>query len=206
MTTTAPPTTPHLSLRMSARDLVTIGIFAALYTVLTVAASMLGIISPPMMLVSTGVAIIVGAVPYMLLLTRVQHPGMITVFAIVSGAVYVLIGTLLVAYLLMVALALVAEVIVWAGRYRSTLAGGLSYAVFSLWFFGPVMPLLYAREDYLTMPCMESAGADYVAGVDALFTTPVILAVAVGCLVCGAIGAVLGARMLRRHFVRAGLA
>ncbi|MEB4614924.1 MptD family putative ECF transporter S component [Leucobacter sp. M11] len=194
------------SLRMSARDLISIGIFAALYFVLSLAASLIGIINPPMMIVSTGLAIIIGAIPFMLFLTRVRHPGMITLFAIISGALYVLTGTLLIGLILMVGLALIAELIVWAGRYRSTTAGILAYTVFSIWFFGPILPLLYARDDYLSMPGLTSAGPEYVAGVDALFTTPVILAVGVGCAVCGLIGGLLGARVLRKHFVRAGLA
>lgn len=205
MTTTDTPTR-SVSLRMSARDLITIGIFAALYFVLSMAASLLGIINPPMMIVSTGLAIVIGAIPFMLFLTRVTHAGMITLFALISGALYVLTGTLLIGLILMLVLALIAELIVWVGRYRSTTAGILAYTAFSVWFFGPILPLLYAREDYLSMPGLQSAGADYVAGVDALFSTPVILAVGVGCAICGLIGGFLGARLLRKHFVRAGLA
>lgn len=199
-------TSERFSLRMSARDLVNIGIFAALYTVITFAVTMLGIINPPMMLVATGLSIIAGGVPFMLFLTRVDHAGMITVFAVVAGAVYTLMGTLPIAYLLMVVLALVAEVVVWFGRYRSVIAGTVAYAVFSIWFFGPVMPLLYARDDYLNHPGMQSAGADYVAGVDALFSPTVVIAVAIGSAICGLIGGAFGARLLRRHFVPAGLA
>lgn len=206
MTATTPSIDRTLSVRMTPRDLINIGIFAALYTVLSFAASMLGIISPPMMIVSTGVAIVIGAVPFMLFLTRVRHLGMITVFALISGALYVLMGTLLIGLLLMMGLALIAEAIVWAGRYRSTVAGVLAYAVFSVWFLGPVLPLVYAREDYLNMPGLQSAGTDYVAGVDALFSTPVIIALGVGCAVCGLVGGALGARLLRTHFLRAGLA
>lgn len=200
-------TTPaRTSRRFSARDLLSVAIFAVIYFVLVFAINMLGIISPLVMLFTLPLSVIVTGIPYLLFLTRVKQPGMVTLFGLVVSVLYLFSGHPWIATLLTISLSLIAEVIVWAGRYRSRWAAIAAYTVFSLWFIGPMLPLLINREEYLSSPGMQMMGADYVASFDRIVSVPAVLIMFTATFVCGVLGGLLGAAMLKKHFVRAGLA
>lgn len=78
--------------------------------------------------------------------------------------------------------------------------------MFGLSFVTLFLPLLIDREGYMHSAAWKEMGAGYAETFDRLVTGPVILAVSAIVLVAAFVGALLGTRMLRKHFVRAGLA
>ena len=114
----APPRAP-LSLRFSARDLLNVAIFAVIYFVVVFVIAMIGIVSPLVMLLTLPLAPIAAGIPYMLFVTRVRHAGMVTLFGIVVGLIYLLMGHPWQSTLVTIAVSVLAELIIWAGRYRS---------------------------------------------------------------------------------------
>ena len=201
-----PPARRGLSLRFSARDLLRVALFAVVFVVVTYAIGMLGILSPLVWLIIVLVQAIVGGVTVMLFLTRVKHAGMLTLFGIVVALFYLLSGNTLLSTAGIVVLALIAELILWAGRYRSKWATIWAYTVFGLSFFTPFLPLLIDREAYLASSSWTQMGEDYVRASDTLLSAPVIGGLAGAILVASFIGGLLGSAILRKHFVRAGLA
>ena len=194
------------SLKFSARDLMNIGIFVALYIVIVYVIGMLGIIGPVAMLVSLPVSAAIGGIPFMLFTTRIKHAGMLTVFGLVFSLLFMLTGHPWESVAFTVALAVVGEVILAAGKYRSKWAAILSYTVFSLWYFGPFIPMFRNREEYLNAPGMAEMGPDYIAQFDQIVSTPAVLGMTAAALVCGFLGALLGTALLSKHFRKAGLA
>lgn len=197
---------PHGPVRFTARDLLNVAIFAVIYFVIVFAIAMLGIVGPFAMLVTLPLSAVAAGVPYMLFVTRVRHAGMVALFGLAVGLLFLLEGHPWQSTVLTVGLSLVGEAILRAGRYRSPGAAIASYTVFSAWFIGPWIPMLLDREAYLHAPGMVAMGADYIAAFDRVVSVPALLVMLVATLVCGAVGALLGARLLRKHFTRAGLA
>ncbi|MEU6755473.1 MptD family putative ECF transporter S component [Streptomyces sp. NPDC046685] len=195
----------RIDIRMSPRDLINIGIFGALYIVTVGVFNLLEFISPVMTLVTSGLSIIAAGVPFMLFLTRVRHAGMVTVFAVIVTGFMLLIGSPPITFVIGVVAALIAEALLWMGRYRSRQLSVFAYAVFSTWFAGLFMPMLYAREEFLSSPYMEGMGAEYVDKLDKLLSPAVLIAFDVSTLVFGLIGGALGLRLLDKHFRKAGL-
>jgi energy-coupling factor transport system substrate-specific component len=191
---------------MSARDLINIGIFAALYTVIVYIFAMLGILGPVAMIVFLFLGIIVAGIPYMLFLTRVKHGGMVTLFGVITGGVFFLTGQPWPALVIAVLGSLVGEVLLWAGRYRSKWLAIAAYTVFSLWFIGSMLPLMLDPVGYYESLGMQQMGEEYIVGMQAVFTGPVLAIYCVGTAVSGVLGGLIGAAVLRKHFVRAGLA
>ncbi|MGV0409171.1 MptD family putative ECF transporter S component [Corynebacterium resistens] len=194
------------SVAMSGRDLITIGIFAAIYIVLFFAVTMFGFLNPVMMLVTLGLSIVIGAIPFMLFLARVRHAGMVALFSIVVGVVFLVAGYPPLAVAILVALGIVVEVILTATGYRSRWAGVFSYAVFSAWYVGPLLPLFYDREAYFSSPSMSQMGPEYVAGLDAFLSPAVLIGFDIATVILGFIGGVIALGLLRKNFARAGLA
>jgi energy-coupling factor transport system substrate-specific component len=196
----------RLSVAMSARDLLNVAIFAVIYFVVVYAIAMLGIISPLVMLLTLPLSIVVAGIPYMLFLTRVRHAGMVALFGTAIAVLYLISGQPLISTFLTVVVSVAAEAILWAGRYRSRWAAIGAYAVFSLWFIGPMLPLALNRAEYLSSPGMQAMGADYVAEFDRTVSATALWLYCLSTVVCGLIGGLLGAAALRKHFTRAGLA
>lgn len=207
--TTSPPasgaTSTGLSLRFSARDLVGVAIFAVIMVVVTYAVGMLGILSPLVWLAVVPVSVLVNGIVFMLFVTRVTHAGMVTLFGIVVALFYLLTGNTIFSTLGIILLAVIAEVVLRVGGYRSRWAAIWAYTIFALAFFTPFLPLVFDRENYLRSQSFTVMGEEYVAGADALITLPVLGALAVVVAVAGFFGGLLGSAMLRKHFLRAGL-
>ncbi|RCS62083.1 MULTISPECIES: MptD family putative ECF transporter S component [Microbacterium] len=209
MTDTALPpgsARPRLSLRFSARDLVNVAMFAVLMIVVTYAIGMLGIVSPLVWLAVVPVSVLVNGIVFMLFVTRVRHAGMVTLLGVVVALFYLLTGNTVFSSIGIIVLAVLAEVVLWGGGYRSRWAAIWAYTIFALSFFTPFLPLVFDREGYLTSPSFTRMGDEYVAGADALTTLPVLGVLAVAVAVAGFLGGLLGSAVLRKHFVRAGLA
>ena len=196
----------RFSLAMSGRDLMTIGIFLAIYIVLYFAITMFGFLNPVMMLVTLGLSIVVGAIPFMLFLTRVKHAGMVALFAIVLGVLLLVIGFPPLSIGILVSLAVVVELVLAVTGYRSRWAGVLSYTIFSVWNTAPRLPLFYDRQGYFSSPSMSRMGPEYTARLDAFLSTGVLIGFDIAAVVLGLIGGVIALRLLRKSFARAGLA
>ena len=196
----------RFSLAMSGRDLMTIGIFLAIYIVLYFAITMFGFLNPVMMLVTLGLSIVVGAIPFMLFLARVKHAGMVALFTIVLGILLLVIGFPPLSIGILVSLAVVVELVLAVTGYRSRWAGVLSYTIFSVWNTAPLLPLFYDRQGYFSSPSMSRMGPEYTARLDAFLSTGVLIGFDIAAVVLGLIGGVIALRLLRKSFARAGLA
>ena len=196
----------RFSLAMSGRDLMTIGIFLAIYIVLYFAITMFGFLNPVMMLVTLGLSIVVGAIPFMLFLARVKHAGMVALFTIVLGILLLVIGFPPLSIGILVALSVVVELVLAVTGYRSRWAGVLSYTIFSVWNTAPLLPLFYDRRGYFSSPSMSRMGPEYTARLDAFLSPGVLIGFDIAAVLLGLIGGVIALRLLRKNFARAGLA
>jgi energy-coupling factor transport system substrate-specific component len=196
----------RIDIRMSAQDLITIGIFAALYVVIVFTINMLGFLNPAVMLVALAAGIVAGGVPFMLFLTRVRHAGMVAIFAAITSGLMTLTGHPPIGFLLTLLCAFFAEVVLWFSRYRSPRMSVLAYMVYSLWYCTPLLPIFYARDEYFADPAMQQMGQDYIEQMKDLLSPTVLAVFSASTVLFGLLGGLLGLRMLRKHFEKAGLA
>lgn len=196
----------RFTLAMSGRDLMTIGIFLAIYIVLYFAVTMFGFLTPVMMLATLGLSVVIGAIPFMLFLSRVRHAGMVGLFAIVLGIVLLIVGFPPLSIAITIVLSIIIELVLAATGYRSRWAGVISYTIFSVWNTAPLLPLFYDRESFFSSPSMTRMGADYSAGLDAFLAPAVLIGFDIAVVVLGFIGGVIALGLLRKNFTRAGLA
>lgn len=197
---------PAGGIRFSARDLLNVGIFAVLYFVVVFVIAMLGIISPLVMLLTLPLSAIAAGIPYMLFLTRVRHPGMVTLFGVVVALLYLMMGQPWQSTIITIGLSVLAELVLRAGRYRSKWAAIGTYVVFSAWFIGPWVPFFLDPVGYLHTSAMTAMGEAYVQDFAEIVTVPTLSIMTVATLICGFLGALLGTALLRKHFRKAGLA
>ena len=99
----------------------------------------------------------------------------------------------------------VAEVIRAVARYRSFLGNAVAYAVFGLGMCGSPLPLWVFHDSFVSQIAEQGMGADYLASLDALSTTPMLIAMFAVTIVAGLAGAYIARCLFKKHFEKAGL-
>ena len=189
--------------QMEAKDLITAGIFTAIYFAVFFIFGMLGYIPMVYALLTLIIPIACG-VPYMLFLTKVKCFGMATVMSVLCGGLMVLTGHTVTPLITAAVFGLLADLIFMAGKYASKKCSVIGYSVFSLWIMGMMLPFWIMRDTFETM-MLNSMGADYTAATIGIFDK-VALLFPLMCIIGGVIGAFFGLAVLKRHFKKAGIA
>ena len=211
---TAPVATPDAARTLprgfkalSVPDLVTIGVFTAIYFVLVAVctfASAIVFAGFGSILLPALCALAAGCV-YMLLVARLGRFGGITVMGLVMGLFFLLSGHFILAFLANIVCALAADLIAAAGKYRSKAGILASYVVFSYGLTGPILPLWFMKDAYVAALEAKGKDASYIDGVFAQVNAGSFWLAMAAILVCALIGGWFGQRMCAKHFAKAGI-
>lgn len=187
--------------KLTTKDLITAGAFGAIYLVLLTVLSSILTIVPVLFLATPLIAGVVLGTVYMLYATKVPRTGAILVLAVLVG----LITSMATIYPLIFAVVwgIIAELIT-AKKHKSAGALAASYCVFNLTSMGPFFALVLAKDAFLES-CSAYYGAGYVATLDALTPSWIIVVLIALALVGGLLGGLFGKRVLKKHFVKAGI-
>lgn len=193
--------------KLSIPDLITIGVFTALYFVLVAIATFGSAILLPGVsnVLLPGIAALISGCVYMLLAAKVPHFGGITAMGTIVGLFLFVSGHFAVSLIIAVVCSVAADLIAKVGAYKSKKGLLLSYVVFSFGLTGPVLPLWLMRDAYVAS--LEARGKD-AAYIDKVFANinSVTLWVCIGAtIVLAVLGGLFGQRMLKKHFVKAGI-
>ncbi len=196
-------TTSKNSNRLTGKDLINVGIYSAIYFVIIMILAMTGYI-PIMMPLLCVFGPLIGGIPFMLFLTKVKKFGMILIMSIIMGIMMALTGMGFYSLPVAVASGLIAELIWNRAKYRKATASVFVCGVFNIWMWGNYLPLFTNPEGYFST--RQDFGADYEKALTALlppWMNPVLLA---SCFVFGVLGGLLGRVLLKKHFIKAGIA
>lgn len=189
--------------RINGKDLINIGIYAAIYCVIMTAISMIGFI-PVLMPLLAVLCPLIGGIPMMLFYTKVKKFGMITIMSIIIGVFLMVTGMGIWPAIFGVVVGPIADFIAKSGGYASAKKSALSYATMCLIVFGCFLPLYLNIEEYFST--RQSYGEEYVAALTSVmqpWTAPLIF---IAAFVFGLLGAILGQKLLKKHFEKAGIA
>lgn len=187
------------------RTLINVGVFTAIYIVITFGTAMLGVVNPVMMFVGWLLGLLLGGIVITLFLARTRAFGALTLLALLVGLFmaftghvwYTVVGTLI--------FGVIADAIGRSANYRPGTRTSLAYAVFSLWLAVPLFPIFYQADVYFEETA-TNMGAEYTEQMAALVTPWLIVAWAVVIFFFAWFSGWVGTRVLRKHFEKAGLA
>lgn len=191
---------------LTVRDLVTTGVFTALFFVLTMIGGMFTATNPVLtFLMPPVVALLTGPV-YLLLIAKVPKHGPVVILGVVMGLLIFVTGMYWLYAVACVVMAVFADLIAGAGRFTNRTLNVVSFLVFSLNPLGSylmlwISPSTYAN--YLVGKGTEQAYMDTMLATGAAWVLPAMIA---GIVVCGLASALLGQRLLRKQFEKAGIA
>ena len=190
--------------KLQAKDLINLGLFTVLYFVLGCCVAIpIGFVPVFLPILGALWSLITG-IPFMLFLTRVKKFGMVTLMGILSGLLMGLTGMGFWGVPMGVIFGLLGDMILKSGGYRSAKKSLFGYAVFSLWMVGTYIPMYFTVEASWRS-FADSFGEEYADRVMAVMPMWSSLLVVAGIFLFAILGGMLGRRLLRKHFAKAGI-
>ena len=188
--------------KLKGKDLITIGIFSAIYFVINFAFMLLGGIHPVLWMLMPGFIAVFAGIPFMLMVAKVQKPGAVFLMGLITALIYFATGQFtLVILISMASTCILAEVVRMVTKYNSFKGN----VIFSLGMVGSPLPIWLFKADFLAQITEQGMPADYVAAVEALSSNAMLIVLFVAPIIGGIIGAFIARGLFKKHFVKAGI-
>ena len=191
--------------KLQAKDLINLGLFTVLYFILGCCVAIpIGFV-PIFLPILGALWTLITGIPFMLFITRVKKFGMVTLMAVLSGLLMGFTGMGYWGVPMGLIFGLISDFIMKSGEYRSSGKILICYGIFSLWMVGTYIPMYFM---------VEQSRADFAAGFGEEYADKVmsvmpmwsIVFVIAGIFVCAILGGLIGKALLKKHFVKAGIA
>ncbi len=193
------------SSKLKAKDFITVGIFTALLIVVEFLCGMLGYIHPYIVASYVVMIPLVGAIPMMLFYTKVEKFGMISLMSVLIAIIMFVLGMGYLGAPLIVAAGVISDLIAKSGKYKSFKKTILSYGVFCLWICANYFPVIVTADSYRTDLLDGGYSAEYCDDLFRAINEKTIAVLLILCFVFGCIGAVIGKKVVKKHFEKAGI-
>lgn len=191
--------------KINIKDLITIGVFAAIYLTLYFFIIFLVVI-PVLVLTSPAVAALITGIPFMLFLSKTDKFGMVTIMGTILGFIMFVTGHGWPVFIMGMMCGVLSDLIFKSGSYRNWKSLLVGYCVFSSWTIGAILNMWLLGETYVRQHLGESFGSSGVDSLVSLISNYWTLVLVAIFLVIGAVaGAYLGKAALKKHFKRAGI-
>lgn len=194
-------------MKFNIKDLIQLGIFAAIYFILVGISGLICILVFPgySFLYIPVIAALLSGTIFMLTAVKIQKFGAITFLATVMGLFFFISGLFPQALLPAIGFGLLADIIAYFSHYERKWGLLFSYIIFSFSNFGPILPLLFDPEDYVDQLLIRGKDHSYINQVFSLLFENAWLVVLLGTIIAAILSGLFGIHMLNKHFRKAGV-
>ncbi len=186
------------------KDLVTIGIFAIIYFVLSFLVAILGMVPILLFAIPFVLAVIAGT-PVMLFMAKEGKPWALFIFGMIPALGMWAMGHTYIVPLVALVFVGLAELVFRKGEFKSFKHNALAYSIFSCWAAGANMQMIFLRDRYIELQMRGGVPKETVDKLINLMSWPNMALIILSALVGGIIGAFIGKLMLKKHFSKAGI-
>ncbi len=191
---------------LTVKDLVTVGIFSALFLVFALVGGIFFAPNPVLTFyMPVGSALLCGPI-YLLMLAKVQKRGAAAILGALLCIVWFVTGmhwAMALGYLLM---GIAADFVAGAGGYRSRKINSLSYVLLSLGGTASYLVFFANPDGWAKTMLGNGTEQSYIDTMRASGTGWILAAMLAGTVIAAIVSALIGCRMLRKQFERAGIA
>lgn len=191
---------------LKGKDLITIGIFSAIYFVINFAFMLLSGLHPILWILLPGFISLFSGIPFLMMCAKVQKFGAVLLMGLITGLIYFVTGQFTVVILITFVVGCgLGELARALSHYDSFKGNTAAFACFSLGMVGSPLPIWLMHDSFIAQISEQGMAADYVSSLEAL-SSPAMLAVMLIAPIIGAvIGAVITKAMFKKHFEKAGI-
>ena len=190
---------------LTVKDLVTIGIFSALFLVFALVGGIFFAPNPVLTFyMPVGSALLCGPV-YLLLLAKVHKRWAVTILGAILCIVWFVTGmhwAMALGYLIM---GIIADLVAGAGSYKSRKINSLSYILISLGGTASYLVFFADPDGWAKTMLGNGTEQSYIDTMRATGTGWILVIMLVGTVLAAALSAFIGCRMLKKQFEKAGI-
>lgn len=191
-------------MKLTVKDLINVGIFSVIYFIAFMIAGMLGYI-PICVILLPFIAGVLGGIPFTLFVIKSQKFGAVTLMGTIVGLLTFLMGQTWMSIPFGLVFGLIADFMMKSADYKNTKKNIAAYAVYTLWTIGTMLPMWIMRAEFFES-YRNNGGTDaYIDAVMKLTPSYMIIVIAALGIVGALLGGLLGKRVLKKHFVKAGI-
>ena len=190
---------------LSVKDLVTIGIFSALFFIFTMIGGAFFAVNPVLTFYMPLGSALLAAPIYLLLIAKVHKRFCILILGVIMAIIWFVTGMHWAYSLSTIIMAIVSEIVTSIGQYKSKLFNSLSYMTMALGSTGSYIAFFINPNAWATTMLGNGTEQSYI---DTMMTSAhswVLVVMIVGTLVVAGISALIGNRMLKKQFEKAGI-
>ena len=192
--------------KLTVADLILTGVYTAIYFILVFIATLVSSFLPGLsnVFLPALAALISGSV-YMLFVAKLQKFGGITIMGCVIGIFFFVSGHFFLSFAANIVFGIIADYVANIGKYKSKKYLMISYVLFSYGLTGPILPLWFMKDAYMANLTARGKSVEYITNVFSFINIGSFFICLISILVCAIIGGLFGMKMVRKHFVKAGI-
>lgn len=190
---------------LSVKDLVTTGIFTALVFVFILIGGMFFATNPVLTFFMPAGSGLLAGPAFLLMIAKVQKRWSLSIMGVVIGILWFVTGmhwAFVLGYLIM---AIVADFVAGAGKYRSKKLNSLAYILFSLGSTGTYILFFVDPNGWAQTMLGNGTEQSYIDTMQATVNTGILVAMFAAVLITSAISAFVGCKLLKKQFEKAGI-
>lgn len=188
--------------KLQMKDLINIGIFAAVYIVAMMAVVNITGMIPILYVLAPIIVALICATIYMIFVLRTPKPGAVFIMTVLIAFVY--LGASYYASIWAIFIGIITELFLRNGGYRSLKRVKVSYLIYGLTTVGPYWVIVIMKEEYLQRT-VDYYGAEYATTLGNLLSPSSLVLQMVITIIAAFVGVTIGERILKKHFRKAGI-
>ena len=190
---------------LSVKDLVTVGIFSALFLVFALVGGIFFTPNPVLTFyMPVGSALLCGPV-YLLMMAKVQKRWAATILGAILCIVWFVTGmhwAMALGYLIM---GIVADLAAWAGQYKSKKVNSISYILLSLGGTASYLVFFADPDGWAQIMLGNGTEQSYIDTMRSTGTIWIMVIMLVGTILAASVSAFVGCKMLKKQFEKSGI-
>lgn len=190
---------------LTVKDLVTTGIFSAIFFVFTLIGGLPFAPNPVLTFyMPMGAALLCGPI-YLLMVAKVQKRWSVTILGIIMGIIWFATGMHWAFSLGYIGMGIIADLVAGAGHYRNKAINLLSYMLISLGGIYTYVVFFIDPEGWASTMLDNGTEQSYIDTMSASAPSWLLAVIVVGTLVIAAFSGWVGGKMLKKQFEKAGI-
>ena len=168
-------------------------------TIMSVAGPVTNVFYPSVVAIPNGIVM-------MLLLAKVPKKGVFTIWSAIHAIMFLLVGAFWFIPIVIVIGGVICDFLVMGRKEITMKSMPEAYALFSASFaFSAICPIKFLQSAFVGAMEKNNKAQESIDGMLKITSVPMLVVIVAAGLVGGLIGAVIGQKALKKHFIKAGL-
>lgn len=190
--------------KLKGKDLITIGIFTAIYFVISALCNAICGITAIGWFVSSMVAAVLSATPFLVLAAKVKKPFAILIMTIITGIAFSPFYHIAVT-ITFIAAGVIAEIIRYITKYNSYLGNAICYMFVALGMAASPLPLWIDTDAFIKQITNFGLSESYISTCRSMTSPLMFVIIVCGTMLFALVGAFLAKSLFKKHFKKSGI-